>query len=194
MRITRGLPTEAVQRAALVAAGVTEAEMAEAYIDRGKPRKGEPAQPQRDYIIGASRPGYEVWVARAGVVSTTLDDALVFLARICDLGAVLCVAASGERFCCPSGAAPQIADGLRFAAAIRLDERAAGMAIARAGLRTKPAGKPRTPAAKLEAARAHWFNPDIDGNKAAEKAKISRSVLHRQFGPRNTPRFGRKET
>lgn len=192
IRVSKGLPTEAVQRAALAAAGLTEGELAEAYVDRGRPRRGEPPQPQRDYIVGAVRGGDELWVARAGVLSTTLDDALAFVAKVCDQGATLRIASTGQAYNCPSSVAPQISDGLRLAAAIREDERKSALAVTRAGLKSRPAGKPRTDPKKLAAAEKHWFNPDIDGDEAARRAGISRRVLHREFGPRNTPRFGRK--
>lgn len=188
----KGLPAIAEQRAMLASAGVTEGEMADAYVDRvtRKPRPGEPSQPQRDFIPGAARPGDEVWVSRPGVIATTEAEALRFVAGISAHGAVLCIASTGERYSVPPEAQEAVADGLRLVAAIKQDERAAAMERARKGLRGKPAGKPRIAPARLEAARAAWFDPSIDGDEAARRAGIGRRTLHRHFGPRETPAFG----
>jgi DNA invertase Pin-like site-specific DNA recombinase len=189
----KGLPSLDAQRAALREAGLTDEELAEAYIDRRtrKPRPGETAQPARDYIRGAARGGDEVWVMRPAVIATTLDDALAWVAEICDQGATLRIASTGESYNCPSAVAPQIADGLRLAAAIREDERKAVLERARKGLRGKPAGKPKISAERLEAARVHWFDQTIDGDEAARRTGIGRRTLHRYFGPRETPAFGK---
>ena len=190
----KGLPKVADQRAALLAAGLTDDELAEPWLDRAtrKPRPGEPTQPQRDYIVGAAREGDEVWVARPGVIATTLDEAMGWVARICDQGAILRIASTGESYHCPSAVAPQIADGLRLAQAIKSDERRAVKERARKGLRGKPAGKPAIGAERMEAARAVWFDQSIDGDEAAKRAGIGRRTLHRHFGPRETPAFGNK--
>lgn len=187
----KGLPKIADQRAALVAAGLTEDELAEPYLDRGKPRPGEPAQPERDHIVGACRQGDEVWVSRPAVIATTEDDALRFLARISEHGAVLCIASTGGRYSAPPEAQEAVASGLRLAAEIKRDERAAVMERARKGLRGKPAGKPKVSAERMEAARVFWFDATIDGDEAARRAGIGRRTLHRHFGPRETPAFGK---
>lgn len=190
----KGLPGLPAQRAALVAAGLTADEMAEAYIDRclKKPRPGEASQPQRDYIAGVARAEDEVWVARPAVIATTLDEALKFVARICDQGATLRIVSTGRSYNCPSDVASQIADGLLLAQAIRADERAAVMERARKGLKGKPAGKPKISPERLEAARAVWFDHTIDGDEAAKRTGIARRTLHRHFGPRETPAFGKQ--
>lgn len=190
----KGLPSLDAQRAALMAAGLAPDDLAEPYIDRclRKPRPGEAPQPQRDYIAGAAREGDEVWVSRPAVIATTLDAALAWVAAICDQGATLRIASTGESYNCPSAVAAQIADGLRLASAIRADERAAVMERARKGLRGKPAGKPKIGPERMEAARAFWFDATIDGDEAAKRAGIGRRTLHRHFGPRETPAFGGK--
>jgi hypothetical protein len=193
LNIRRGLPTEARQRDALLAAGLTEAELADAYVDRGKPKRGEPAQPERAYIIGNARETDELWVARAGVLATTEADALDFLARLSAHGCTLCVASTGQRYHCPPEAAGQVADALRLVAAIKADEAGARMEIARRGRPGgKTGGKPKVMTAKLDAARAHWEDKAISGKEAAERSGISWRTLYRYFGPRETPRFGRK--
>jgi len=187
------LPKPAEQRAALAAAGITPEELADAYHDRltKKPRPGEPTQPQRDHIVGAARPGDEVWVSRPAVVATTEAEALRFLAQISEHGAVLCIASTGDRYSAPPEAQAGIAAGLRLASAIRADERKAVMEKARKGLRGKPAGKPKVSPERMEAARLHWFDATIDGDEAARRAGIGRRTLHRHFGPRETPAFGK---
>lgn len=181
----RGLPKLAEQRAALAHAGLSPDELAAAYTDLCLK---VPAQPQRDYMVGNARGGDEVWVARPGVIATTEAEALRFAAAISTHGAVLRVASTGTEY----RVTPAVADALLLVAAIREDERKAVMERARQGIRGKPAGKPKTDAAKLKAAERHWFNADIDGDEAARRAGISRRVLHRAYGPRNTPAFGGK--
>lgn len=183
----KGLPKVADQRAALLAAGLTEDEMADPYLDRGKRRPGEPAQPERDHIIGAARAGDEVWVSRPAVIATTEDDALRFLARISEHGAVLCIASTGARYSAPPEAQEAVASGLRLAADIKRDERAAVMERARKGLR----GKPKIGAEWMEAARVFWFDATITGDEAAKRVGIGRRTLHSHFGPRETPAFGK---
>jgi DNA invertase Pin-like site-specific DNA recombinase len=187
--IRKGLPSAAAQRAALLAAGITEEDLAEAYIDKGKPRAGQPDRQERDYIIGAAREGDEVWVARCGVLAATLADAQGFLAAISDHGAILCDAATGQRFHVPSAVADQVSDALRFAREMHRDERAAALEKARAK-RGRPAGKPAINADRMEAARVHWFNHDISGDEAARRTGIGKRTLHRYFGKRETPAFG----
>lgn len=191
----KGLPGLPAQRAALAAAGLTPEELAEAYIDRcmKKPKPGQDRQPQRGYITGACRPGDEVWVSRPAVIATTQDEALEFVAAICDQGAILHIASTGQSYNCPSDVAPQIAAGLRLAVAVGKDERKAVMEVRRAGIKGKPAGKPKINPERIEAARPVWFNHDIDGDEAARRTGIARRTLHRYFGPRETPAFGKQK-
>lgn len=44
---------------------------------------------------------------------------------------------------------------------------------------------------RMEAARAFWFDQTITGEEAAERAGIGHRTLHRHFGPRETPAFGK---
>lgn len=184
----KGLPKLDAQRSALLAAGITEAELAEAYLDR-KVRPDEVAQ--RDYVPGACRPGDEVWIARPAVIATTEDVALRFVAAIARHGAVLCIASTGERYSAPAEAREGIDAGLRLVAAIRADERAAVMERARKGRHGKAGGRQPIAPAKLEKAKALWLNHDISGDEAAERTGISKRTLARYFGKRNTPAFGR---
>lgn len=189
----KGLPKLADQRAALLAAGMTEDELAEPWLDRAmrKPRPGEKTQPERDHLVGAAREGDEVWVARLAVLGTSEADMLAWAARLTEHGAVLCDASTGQRHRCPPECQEAVAETLRLVAAWRQDERKAVMERARRGLRGKPAGKPKISGERLEAARVHWFDHTIDGDDAARRAGIGRRTLHRHFGPRETPAFGK---
>jgi hypothetical protein len=194
LHIRKGLPTEAKQRELLLAAGLTEAELAAAYVDRGKPKRGEPAQPERGHIIGNAREQDELWVARPGVLATTEADALAFLARISAHGATLCVASTKERYRCPPEAAGPVADALRLVAAIKADEAGARMEIARRGRPGgKTGGKPRTPAAKMEAAKLLWGDPAVTADQVSARTGIGVRTLYRALGPKGTPIFGRKK-
>jgi len=194
MRLTKGLLTEAKQRAALLAAGLTDAELADAYVDSGKPPRGEPVQPARGHIIGNAREKDELWVARAGVLATTEADALAFLARLSAHGATLCIASTGERYRCPPEAAGPVADALRLVAAIRADEAGARLEVARAARPPgKTGGKPKVSEAKMEKARKLWADPEVSAKAVEAKTGISVRTLYRYLGLKGTPRFGRKK-
>jgi hypothetical protein len=186
----KGLPKLADQRAALAAAGLTDDELAQPYVDRVTRAAG--GQPERDYIIGGARAGDEVWVSRPAVIATTEAEALRFLASVSDHGAVLCIASTGGRYSAPTAAQDAVAAGLRLAAEVKADERRAVLERARKGLRGKPAGKPKVGAERMEAARIIWFDQTISGDEAAAKAGIGRRTLHRHFGPREAPAFGKQ--
>ena len=194
MRVTKGLPSEAKQRAALLAAGLTEAELADAYVDRDKPKRGEPVQPSRGHIIGAARAKDELWVSRPGVLATTEADALEFLTRLTVMGATLCIASTGERYRCPPEAAGPVADALRLVAAIRADEAGARLELARAARPPgQTGGKPRISEAKLAKARVLWADPEVSAKAVAAKTGASVRTLYRYLGLKGTPRFGRKK-
>jgi hypothetical protein len=190
-RISKGF-TEAAQDAALLAAGITEAELYEAYIDHPpKPRAGDEPYMSRRHVAGAAREGDEVWVARPGVIATTEDEALRWVASICDLGAVLCIASTGERYHCPSAARDQIADGLRLAAAIRADERGAVMVKVRQAVRVRLGRKPIAED-RLNKARPLWADPKLTAEDVAKRTGLGVRTLYRKLGPKGTTPFGRK--
>lgn len=188
LRVSKGLPTEAEQRAAIVASsGATPEEMAEAWVDRQarKSKQGDPRFPERDRMLRSIHEGDEVWVARPGIIGASEPDILDFLAEMTEHGGVLHVASTGGRH----RFVPGLEEVMRLVADIRADERAAVMAKARANVK-RPAGKPRITPERLAAARALWFDHTIDGDEAAKRAGIGRRTLHRHFGPRETPPFG----
>lgn len=188
LRERKGLPSLEAQRAALLAAGLTDAEIEAAYIDR-KVRPGETMQ--RDHIPGATRTGDEVWVARLGVLATSEAEAIAFTVAITRHGTVLRDAATGGKCAIPPEALNGVAAGLLLAAAIRADERAAVMERARRGRKGgKAGGRQPTDPKRLEAAKAYWFNHDISGDEAAERTGISKRTLARYLGKRGSPAFG----
>jgi hypothetical protein len=184
IRISKGLPTEAEQRAALTAAGVTAEEMAEAWIDRQR-KKGDPPFAQRDYMLGAVRDGDEVHVAQPGVVGSGEPDILDFLRLMTEQGGILCVASTGRRH----RFAPELAEALALVRDIRMDERRMVMAKARQGL--KNLGRKKFTPQQWKEAKALWTNPDVTAEAAAERSGIGMRTLYRKWGPKGTPSFGR---
>ena len=190
-RISKGF-TEAAQDEALLAAGITEAELHEAYIDHPpKPRSSDEPYMGRRHLRTAAREGDEVWVARPGVIATTEEEALRWVASICDHGAVLCIASTGERYSCPSATRDQIADGLRLAAAIRADERGAILGRARKAVRVRM-GRAPIPEDKLAKARPLWADPELTAAEVSKRTGLAVRSLYRYLGPKGTPGFGRK--
>lgn len=191
--IRKGLPAEGEQRATLAAAGLTKAELAEAYRDdrSRRPKKGEAPQPERDHIIGAARPGDEVWVARLGVLATTQAEGLEFVARVCDQGAVLCCATTGRRYRVRSEAKQDVADALRLAADIAEDERKAVMERARKHIKAMPGAVPKMSEAEKERAARYWYDQTLTTEQATLKAGFAERTLYRTLGKRNRPAFGK---
>ena len=191
--LRKGLPSEAEQRAALIAAGATEEEMRDPWIDdcRRKPRPGEAAQPERDHIIGAAREGDAVLVARLGVVATTKEDALRFVASLADHGAVLRDASTAQSYSIRAEAAQDVADALRLAADIAADERRAVLERARRQIK-KPLGPtPVMSEADKERVRVFWFDQTLTTEEATAKAGFKERMLYRALGKRHRPAFGK---
>ena len=190
----KGLPKPADQRAACVAAGASEEEMAAAWHDdcRRKPRAGEPPQPNRDYMVGAAREGDDVLVARLGVLATTREEALRFVAALGAHDCGLRDASTGRRYMIRPEAAQDVADALRLAADIEADERRAVMEKARRGRKKgKTGGAPSPSPERLEAARPLWFDHRLSEAEVVERSGIKGRTLRRKFGNRGTPAFGR---
>jgi hypothetical protein len=186
----KGLPSLREQDAALMAQGVTPAEIADGYTDTQQ-GKGPLVQPQRDYMPPAVHPGDEVWVARPAVLAPNEDEALRFVMDCCDHGATICIAEPLTRLVVPRAAMPHVADALRLVALIAGDGPKAIMAKARRSRKPgKAGGKPKIPDDVIEAAKVHWFNHDIDADEAAAQAGVKSRTLARRLGPRGTPAFG----
>jgi hypothetical protein len=185
IRTGKGLPTEAEQREALAAAGVTDAELAEAWVDRAPKRKaGQPLFEQRKYLLGALRPGDEVHAARPAIIAGGGEaETLAFLEALTEHGAVLCIASTRE--CCRWH--PDAASGLALMRAARADERAMVLRKARAARRPEKL----TPQQWKEAKR-HWFDRAISEAEAAKRAGVSGRTMRRKWGARGTEPFGGK--
>lgn len=188
MRISKGLPSEADQRAALLAAGVSVAEMADAWVDRRtrKPRPGEDASPQRSYMLQALREGDEVWIMRPAIAADSEADGLVFLRDLTEAGAVLCVASSGGRHHWSA----DLPAALSWVKDARADARSLIMVKAREG---RAAGRKTFSPQQWKVAREIWADPDQPASKAEEASGIGVRTLYRRLGPKQTPPFGRKQ-
>jgi DNA invertase Pin-like site-specific DNA recombinase len=187
----KGLPSLDAQREACRAAGASEAELADAYMDTGKPKRGEPAQPQRDYMPGSARKGDVVMVARLAVLATTKEDALRFVSAISAQGVPLHDASTGRRYSVRPEAAQDVADALSLAADIEADEAKARMEKARRGKKGKTGGRPSPSPERMEAAKPLWFNHALSTEEVEARTGIGQWVLRRAFGPRGTPAFGK---
>jgi hypothetical protein len=190
----KGLPKPADQRAACVAAGASEEEMDAAWVDdcRRKVRAGEPTQPNRDYMVGAAREGDDVLVARLGVLATTREEAMRFVAALGAHGCGLRDASTGRRYMIRPEAAQDVADALRLAADIEADEARARMEKARRGKKKgKTGGAPSPDPAQIERAKQWWFDHTLSEAEASAKAGIKGRTLRRYLGNRGTPAFGR---
>lgn len=194
--IRKGLPSEAEQRAVIAAAGATEDELADAWVDdcRRKPRAGEPTQPQRDYLPGAARDDDVVLVARLGVLATTPAEALRFVSAISDHGAVLRDASTGRTYRVRPEAAQDVADALRLAADIADDERKIVLERARRHIKASPGAEPAMTDADKERASLFWYDQTLTSKEAALKAGFVERTLYRTLGKRNRPAFGKAVT
>lgn len=183
IRVAKGLPAETDQRAALIEKGAEPDEMAEAWMQKGKPKPGE--LPQRDYMLGALREGDEVWIARPAIIGASEPDILNFLAAVTERGAALYIASEDRRYRWH----PDTADALRLVAAAKADERDAVMAKARAGIR-KRRSTLFTPEQWALAERL-WHDRTVTAKGVQAATGIAWSTLYHRFGPRGTPSFGR---
>lgn len=170
--------------AAIVAAsGATEDEQRDAWVDRTSRGKA-PRMDERRHMLGALREGDEVWIARAGVLGTSQDDIIDYLAKLTEMGAVLCVASSGTR-CRWS---PDLVAALAFVKEAAADERGAALAKARAAIKRR-LGNPSITAAQWQAARVLWADPELTAEDVAARTGITVRHLYRFFGARGTAPF-----
>lgn len=186
--LRKSLPTDPQQRAACAAAGATAEELAEAYVDDCR-RK--PVQPQRDYLPGAAREGDVVLVARLGVLASTPDDALRFVAAIAAHGATLKDASTGSSYRVRAEAAQDVADALRLAADMREDERRLVLEKARSHIKHRPGATPAMTEDDKARAAVYWFDQTLTTAEATAKAGWKERALYRALGKRNRPAFGK---
>lgn len=185
IRLAKGLPTEAAQRQALRAAGLSDEDMAGAYVDRAKLKPGELSA--WSYMMGAVRTEGdevdEVWIARPAIIAGA--DMQARLAELTEQGGVLVVASTGRRHRWH----PDAAEALTLAADIRADERALVMAKARAA--GAALGRQNFTPQQWKDAKAAWADETLTAEEAAAKTPIGMRSLYRKFGPKGSPAFGR---
>ena len=167
--------------------------MAAAWVDdcRRKVRAGEPTQPIRDYMVGAAREGDDVLVARLGVLATTREEAMRFVAALGAHDCGLRDASTGRRYMIRPEAAQDVADAMRLAADIEADEARARMEKARRGKKGKTGGTLAISEERKQAAKEHWFDHRISEAEFVERTGISGQTMRRAYGKRGTPAFGR---
>jgi hypothetical protein len=186
IRLAKGLPTEAAQRQAIKAAGLSDEDLAGAYVDRAKLKPGEMSA--WAYMMGAVRTEGaevgEVWIARPAIIAGAEMQAR--LIELTEQGGVLVVASTGRRHRWH----PDAAEALTLAADIRADERALVMAKARAA--GAVLGRQNYPPEQWKRAKALWVDPTKTAEQAAAESGIGMRSLYRKYGPKGTPAFGRK--
>lgn len=188
--LRKGLMGEAEQRAAMAAAGASPDDLAEAYRDDCRK---QPGQPQRNYIIGAARKGDEVLVARLGVLATTHEDALLFVAAISAHGTALRDASTGRRYSVRPEASQDVSDALTLAADIAADEARARMEKARSHIKARPGKAPEMDDAARERARVYWHDQSLTNAEAIAKigGGFKERMLYAALGKRHRPAFGK---
>lgn len=183
IRLGKGLPSEADQRAALAHDGVTEAELAEAWVEPAPRKSVEPAQ--WGYMLGALREGDEVSISRPAVLAASEREARERLAAMAERGAVLRIASTGRRYKWH----PDAAEALQLALDVRADERSLVMGKARAGL--KALGRKKFTPQQWKDAHRLWADKAVTAEAAAERSGIAQRTLYRKLGPKGTEPFGK---
>lgn len=190
IRLGPGLPTEAAQRSALAAAGLTEDELVQPYTDRPKLRAGE--EPAWDYMMRDVRneggEQDEVWIARPAILANSEAEARERIVTLTEQGAVLVIASSGLRYSVRAEAAPDVRSALDLSRDVKADERALVLAKARAGRKARPAAF--TPQQWKEARRL-WADPAVTVKDAEARSGIGHRTLYRKLGVKGTAAFGR---
>jgi hypothetical protein len=188
--VRKGSRTKAEQAATLATAGLTDAELAEPWVEdlTAKPRKGETPRDEWTRMLGSLRAGDEVWIERPGIVATTAEEALTLLAELAEDGARICTAATGRCYG-PDDPSSMV----RFAADVVADARAMTLEKARAAIRSK---RPRQRASgftdkQWKWAEDRWTDSRWTRAQIAAETGISGSMLTKRFGPRGTPIFGK---
>lgn len=187
IRLGKGLPTEATQRQALRDAGLTDEDLAEAYVDRAKLKAGE--QSAWTYMMGAVREeGGEpdrVCIARPAILAPTEQQARERLAELTAQGGALFVASLSRTYRWH----PHAAEGIQFCKDVRDDERALVLTKARAGL--KALGRQKFTAQQWKEARQLWADPAVTVADAETRTGIGYRSLYRKLGPKGTAPFGK---
>ncbi|WP_158600857.1 recombinase family protein [Teichococcus wenyumeiae] len=192
MRESVAGPTLAEQEALLRQAGIKNfGRDAPVYID--KLRRGPVAtMPERDKMVRYLRPGDVVVIAKASRLGTTRADRLQTLAAITKRSASIYDADTGEGVQLQPEAIRAMAfldraeSGSKREVAARM--RARKVALGATG------GRPERLQGKTKAAAAvAWADLTKTARDVALEFNVGARALYRLFGPKGTPRFGRKD-
>lgn len=190
IRLSKAGPSLSEQQELLRGAGVdVEDASGPVYVDQAEDK----ARSQRGSAIRSLREGDELVIATASRLATTKLEALAVLEQIGRRGAALLIADSEQRVTWQ----PEAESAIAFAVAAEEEARhevAAAMRRRKAEVGARSGPVPKLTGKKAERAKLIWLDSTISGAEAAAKIGISVPTLHRMFGPRGTPRFGRKAT
>lgn len=188
IRIGKGLPTEAAQRQALRDAGLADADLAEAYVEKAKLKAGE--QAAWGHLMGAIREQEgepdQVCIARPAILAATEQQARERLAELTAQGGALFVASTMRLYRWH----PDAAEAISLAREVRADERALVLEGARAGKRAL--GRQTFTPQQWKEARALWADPSVTVADAEKRSGIGQRTLYRRLGPKGTAPFGGK--
>lgn len=187
LRIAKGLPTEAAQIAAITAAAGAAPDPGMVWRDGKSKIRGTGPFDQRDFMVQSLRDGDEVWIARPSIAASSERDAEEFLRLLSARGAVLCVASTGARH----RFSPDLPAALAFIRSVRSDAQAAVMEKAREARRKL--GRQTFSDEQKAKAKKLWADPRVTIAEAEAKAGITGRTMHRWWGPKGTPKFGRKK-
>ena len=186
IRLAKGLPSETAQRRALADAGLTEDELAEAYIE---PKRAKPGEPSAwSHVIGTAREidGERdlVCVARPAIVANSEQDARARLIELTEQGGSLWVASTGRTYRWH----PDAAEGIQFSADIHADARAVTLEKARAAIK-RSVGNVVHGDNRWTVAAQLWADPNVTAKDAAARSGVGVRHLYRRFGPKGTAPF-----
>jgi DNA invertase Pin-like site-specific DNA recombinase len=191
MRESATGPTLAEQQALLRLAGIVDfGRDAPVYVDRR--RKG-PADstPERGKMLRHLRPGDVVVIAKATRLGTTRADVLQAMAAITARGARIHDAGAGEDVQLHPDAVRTIAFAERAESGAKR-ESAARMRARKVALGATGGRPERLRGNTKAAAAAAWADLTKTARDVAVEFNVGVRTLYRLFGPKGTPRFGRK--
>lgn len=184
-------PTLAEQQNALRSAGIVDfSSGSPVYTD--KRRKGPAAATvERDKMLRALRPGDVVMIAKASRLGTSRADVMAVLADITKRGATLHDIEAREDVQLHPDAMRAIAFADRADSGARREQlarmRSRKVALGAVG------GRPEILKGKAKAAAAvAWADLTKTAAQVADEFNVGARTLYRLFGPKGTPRFGKK--
>jgi DNA invertase Pin-like site-specific DNA recombinase len=191
MRESAAGPSLAEQQALLRLAGIEDfSRHAPVYTDRR--RKGPTATtPERDAMVRILRPGDVVIIAKATRLGTSRADVLKAMAAITARGAAIHDAEVGQDVQLHPDAVPAIAFADRAESGAKR-EQAARMHVRKVALGVTGGRPERLQGNTKAAAAAAWADLTKTVQQVAVEFNVGARTLYRLFGPKGTPRFGKK--